>query len=69
MIKDELVYDLYGAIFNNLSDTFDNTNQKIRGQQFGFREDQARGFGIINYVCCCSSHLDTEISLLKPKCA
>ncbi len=50
IIKDELVYDLYGAILNNLSDTFDNTNQKIRGQEFGYREDQARGFGIINYV-------------------
>ncbi len=50
IVKDELVYDLYGAMLNDLSDTFDNTNQKIRGQQFGFREDQARGFGIINYV-------------------
>ena len=50
IVKEQLVYDLYGAILNNLSDTFDNTNQKIRGQEFGYREDQARGFGIINYV-------------------
>lgn len=50
IVKGELVYDIYGAILNNLSDTFDNTNQKIRGQEFGYREDQARGFGIINYV-------------------
>lgn len=50
IIKEELIYDIYGAILNNLSDTFDNVNLKIRGQQFGFRQDQARGFGIINYV-------------------
>lgn len=50
IIKSQLTYDIYGAILNNLSDTFDNCNQKIRGQQFGYREDQARGFGIINYV-------------------
>ena len=48
--KGELTYDVYAAILSNFADTFDNVNQKIRGQQFGFRQDQARGFGIINYV-------------------
>ena len=50
IIKDQLIYDIYGGMLNNLSDSFDNTNLKIRGQQFGYRQDQARGFGIINYV-------------------
>jgi hypothetical protein len=50
LIKDVLTYDLYGGILENKADTFDNVNLKIRGQEFGHRNDQARGFGIIEYV-------------------
>lgn len=50
IIKDSLTYDLYAAILDNKASTFDYANLKIRGQQYGHRNDQARGFGIINYV-------------------
>lgn len=50
IIKDVLTYDLYASIIDNKSDTFDNVNLKIRGQEYGHRNDQARGFGIINYI-------------------
>ena len=49
-IKNSLSYDIYAAILNNKADTFDNTNLKIRFQQFGHRNDPTRGFGIINYL-------------------
>lgn len=45
-----LLYDLYAAILNNRSATFSQTNENIRGQEFGHRNDQARGFGIVNYL-------------------
>lgn len=50
MDKKALLYDLYVAILDNKSDTFDNVNMKTRGQQCGHRFNQARGFGIINYL-------------------
>ncbi|MBA2307524.1 hypothetical protein H0W26_05310 [Candidatus Dependentiae bacterium] len=50
IVKDRLVYDIYGAILDSKANAFDQTNLKIRGQQYGHRQDQARGFGIINYV-------------------
>lgn len=50
LAKDALLYDLYAAILDNKSTNFGDTNLKIRGQQFGHRNDQARGFGIINYL-------------------
>lgn len=50
LTKDCLLYDLYAAILDNKSSSFSDTNAKIRGQQFGHRNSQARGFGIINYV-------------------
>ncbi len=50
IVKEKLFYDLYGAIIDNKAATFDATNLKIRGQQYGHRQDQARGFGVINYL-------------------
>jgi len=50
IIKNHLVYDLYGAILDTKSASFDQVNAKIRGQQFFHRADQARGFGSMNYV-------------------
>ena len=50
IIKDKLTYDLYAAVLDNKASTFDYVNLKIRGQQYGHRNDQARGFGIINYI-------------------
>ncbi len=50
LVKDVLTYDLYGAILDNKSATFSQTNQTIRGQQYHHRNNQARGFGIINYL-------------------
>lgn len=43
-------YDLYSAILDNKTDTFENTNEKIRGQEYDHRFDQARGYGIMNYI-------------------
>ncbi len=50
IIKDYLLYDLYAAILDNKSNSFEYTNAKIRGQHYGHLNDPARGFGIINYV-------------------
>lgn len=50
IIKGQLFYDIYGAILDTKSSSFDYTNTNTRGQQFGHRLDQARGFGIMNYV-------------------
>ena len=50
MIKDVLYYDLYAAILDNKSASFEQTNQNIRGQQYFHRNNQARGFGSINYL-------------------
>lgn len=46
----KLLYDLYVEIVDNRSDSFNNTNLNIRGQQYGRRFNQARGFGIMNYI-------------------
>lgn len=50
IIKDKVTYDIYGAILDTKCSTFDYTNHNIRGQQYGHRLDQARGFGVMNYV-------------------
>lgn len=50
MDNDELTYDVYVEIEDNRSDTFTNTNLRIRGQQYGHRFNSARGFGKINYI-------------------
>lgn len=43
-------YDAYVEIVSNRSDTFDNVNEKVRGQQYGQRYDQARGYGVVNFI-------------------
>ena len=48
--NDALTYDLYAAILDNRSGTFDNVNLNILGQQYGHRFNQARGFGVLNYI-------------------
>ncbi|MBA3752023.1 hypothetical protein H0X06_04480 [Candidatus Dependentiae bacterium] len=50
IIKDRLVYDIYGALLDSKANAFDQVNLRTRGQQYGHRQDQARGFGIVNYV-------------------
>ena len=50
ILKNTLLYDIYAGILDNKANSFDYTNQRIRGQQFGHRNDQARGFGIVTYV-------------------
>ncbi len=45
-----LSYDLYLAILNNKSSTFNDVNMKIRGQEYGQRYFQARGFGSLNWL-------------------
>lgn len=43
-------YDLYVAILSNRSDRFEMINDAILGSLYGHRQDQARGFGKINYI-------------------
>lgn len=50
LIKNYLTYDIYGSILDSKCNSFDHTNARIKGQCFGHRNDQARGFGIINYI-------------------
>lgn len=50
LIKDKLTYDIYGAILENLSDSFKNNTAKVRGQEFGRKANPQRGFGKIDYV-------------------
>lgn len=45
-----LTYDLYFALLDNKASKFDYTGQKIRGNEYGRKFDQYRGFGILNYV-------------------
>jgi len=45
-----LMYDLYAAFIDNKSVKFSSNNERIRGQQFGHRNYQARGFGVIDYI-------------------
>lgn len=49
IFKDILTYDLYGAILENKCASFDDTSQKIRGQEYGKRDCPSRGFGIVSY--------------------
>lgn len=48
--KYALTYDFYAAITDNFSDTFANINVKNQGQFYGHRYNQARGFGVLNYL-------------------
>jgi hypothetical protein len=51
LIKDHVLdYDLYAAIDDNFSDSFNAVNLKTQGQFYGHRFNQARGFGIIDYT-------------------
>jgi len=45
-----LSYDIYLGILNNKSNTFNNVNQNIRGQQYGRLTRPQRGFGVINML-------------------
>lgn len=45
-----LTYDLYGEIVDNKSSTFNQTTEKVLGQQFGFRNNQVRGGGKVEYI-------------------
>lgn len=45
-----LTYDIYAAITDNRSDTFDNVNLRTQGQVYGKKCSPARGFGVINYI-------------------
>lgn len=50
LIANRLAYDVYGAIWGDKSATYDQTNQIVRGNQYGYRGNGARGFGMVNYV-------------------
>lgn len=50
IFSETLEYDAYGAVLENLSDSFRNTSAKVRGQEFGKRNNPQRGFGKINYL-------------------
>jgi hypothetical protein len=43
-------YDLYAEMINCKESTWDDTNDHIRGQEYGHKFNQARGFGISNYL-------------------
>ncbi|KKR97244.1 MAG: hypothetical protein UU47_C0001G0017 [candidate division TM6 bacterium GW2011_GWE2_41_16] len=49
-LTDGLKYDLYAEIVDNKSESFDSVNEKIRGQEYGHKYNQARGYGVINYI-------------------
>jgi hypothetical protein len=52
-IENYLLYDVYAALTQNKSDTFNNVNEQILGQITdggGRRCDPARGFGKVNYI-------------------
>lgn len=50
MEDEELTYDAYVEIVDNRSDSFDNVNLRLLGQQYGRRFNPARGFGKLNYI-------------------
>lgn len=50
VVSDTLEYDLYAAILEDLSDSFRNTTAKVKGQQYGRRNNPQRGFGKIDYL-------------------
>lgn len=62
-IRKGLDYDLYAAILSDKAASFTTTNDKIRGQQFNHRNDQARGFGSITYVVAARLKCDPVIKL------
>lgn len=43
-------YDLYVGILSNRSYNFAVVNENILGSIYGHRQDQARGFGVFNYI-------------------
>jgi len=47
---DTLNYDLYIGILDNKAESFEVVNDHVYGQMYGKRWDQARGFGVLNYV-------------------
>ncbi len=50
LVKDKLSYDIYGAILENQSDSFNNVNDKVFAMEIGRRDTPARGFGHINFL-------------------
>ena len=50
LIKDRLGYDIYGSILYNRAGSYETVQQSVRGQHFGYSNNTARGFGLINYV-------------------
>lgn len=48
--KLKLSYDLYVAILDNKSDSFDVVNAKVYSQEIGRQKNPYRGFGKINYL-------------------
>lgn len=46
----DLDYDLYASVLDNLSGSFSAVNEKTQGQMYGHRFNQARDFGVINYI-------------------
>ncbi len=59
-----LMYDVYAAILDTKCASAAQTGAKIRGQEFGHRNNQARGFGSINYLV--AAHLKYN-AILHPK--
>ena len=50
LVCDILSYDIYGAILQSRSSTFNDTNKPVFKNEIGRREDPARGFGHDNYL-------------------
>ena len=50
IFSDCLMYDIYAAFVDNRSVKFSQNNERIRGQEFGHRNYQVRGFGVIDYI-------------------
>lgn len=49
-VAHKIGYDAYVEIIANRSATFAQVNEYVRGQQYGFRFDQSRRFGAINWL-------------------
>lgn len=65
VVKDQITYDIYLSILEDLSDNFEDVNEKIYEMQVGKTKTSraARGFGKLNYVL--ASRL--LINLLNPE--
>lgn len=50
IVPSVLTYNMYTALLRNYSDGISNVGAKIRGQEAGYLNAPARGFGRINYV-------------------